>query len=1179
MRKTKSKNKLVALLLTAFVASASAGVLTACSKKSDKTKVDQSEISTDQTTDVSRIKNGSFEFDAAKETTPIVTSPKSWSRSSVLTSKAASGVIDTETSAWDKLTKTGGITPANESEAESKWSEMNVYDRLQYIKTWKESNKNKSVDDLKFYKDHYNISADDIPANDVNPGTHYTESDVAAGKNTKVLMIRNKYTSSSGTAQSFTSSSSLTLPAGTSAKVSLWVKTSQLTYYYHNGEKQSENQDLAVLKNRGAYIGISRTVAGKSKDQVLVKNIDTEKISAENKSNGWVKYEFYLQGSEYASSTFTMVLGLGQGTSSSTMGFVNGYAFFDDVECSIIENSGYADLASTADATVTENNAEFRADKDDINHLKYAVPSGVALNSVTLRDPSGTIDDLFGTNDITAIDAKNNKDFDKTNDKKGIFPKNSVNLETESNAYFKAVWESDFASSYPFDETNEILMLFSAGKTAYEVSTKPITLAANSSALFSVWVKTSKIPSGATGAGISYTETQIDGTPVSSKDEDKKKSLLSSLNSTTGSKTEVDDKDSETGKKEDIFDGWQQCTLLIENETDATKYFTLTFTYGAKEKSAEKSAYGAGYAAFTNFRAIGSNIGSDTDPFTQSEYFSSGTYAATQTFSKDETDAGFAAFDSRKYDASNQLKGIENGFAALANYKGVWGGSSLVASKPDSSVSNNIDDNDYAGLVNKEYATSATVPATSKYKELASIFTNPETFDRSAEPLMIYNKEANKSYGFIAKSNTTIAADSYKTISVRVRTVGNATASVYLIDADKSGSSLALSTPQISYWYDKTGNVCAKDPGGDNFKPSTDTALYLNSRGLYEVNPKWLNESDLQGRYYANLSAYTEKVESGEWTGSLKVSDGGVQYNYDASKWDVEGKDGIAFYHKQGDAEGVYYADRACTVRVYDLKELLPKGLAARTQASAQQGEASLEYTGINTSGKWETYTFYIHTGSEAKNYRLEVWSGTRDNKNVILEEGSYVMFAADNRTELTSDTWGSMLKETLKKAQNGNADFYKSANVRYYAFSFLDSAKFLRYDSAFDTDDIGNAYTSYDSTSYAYKANFDNMEKMSDYVAYLAYTDVTPGEKENIRFADYSKTDVSVTADANDKDNSDSDDSDDTSSSGMNGWLLASSIILAAVLLLAIVSLAVQRIVRKKNRTKAPKTAKPSKK
>ena len=46
-----------------------------------------------------------------------------------------------------------------------------------------------------------------------------------------------------------------------------------------------------------------------------------------------------------------------------------------------------------------------------------------------------------------------------------------------------------------------------------------------------------------------------------------------------------------------------------------------------------------------------------------------------------------------------------------------------------------------------------------------------------------------------------------------------------------------------------------------------------------------------------------------------------------------------------------------------------------------------------------------------------------------------------------------------------------------------------------------------------------------------------------------------------------------------MNGWLFASSIVLAAVLLLAMVSIAVQRIVKKKNRTKAPKTAKPAKK
>ena len=1164
MRNNKSKNKLFALLLTAFFASASAGVLSACSKTSDS-DVDQSEISTDQTTDSSRIKNGSFEFDANKDTTPIVTSPKSWSRSSVLTSKAASGVIDTASDAWDKLTKTGGITPANETEAENKWADMNTYDRLQFIKTWKEENKNKSVDDLKFYEDHYNISADDIPDNDVNPGTHYEESDAAASKNTKVLMIHNKYTSSSGTAQSFTSSSSLTLPAGTSAKVSVWVKTAKLTYYY-TGEN-SENTDLNILKNRGAYIGISRTVAGKSKDQVQVKNINTERMIKDGgvaNQNGWVQYEFYLKGSDYASSTFTMVLGLGQGTSNSVMGFVNGYAFFDDLECTIIENAEYDTLAADADKTADDDTTEFYADKEDLNHLKYAVDSGVTLNSLT-----------FGNAGITAatkIDAENNA-FDTADalDKTGVFAKNSVNTETETNEYFKTVWESDFASSYPFAETNDILMLFSASKTAYEATTQVITLKENSSVLFSVWVKTSKIPSGATGAGISYTETDSEGNAKNTDEE--KTALLSSIDSTTGTKTEVDDTQSAGGKKENIFGGWQQCTLLVENNTDDDKYFTLTFTYGATADDAEKTAYAAGYAAFTNLQAIGSKLSTeDNDPFTQSDYFSTGTYAATKTFDVTEESAGFAAFDSRAYDSKNTQKGIENGFADLANYKGVWGGSSNVLSAPTSS-DDDIDNNPYAGLVNKKYA--ANYVSSGRYNDvegLNALFNAAETeFEQAAEPLLIFNKEASKSYGYLANSSVTVAADSYKTVSVRIKTSanGNANASIYLIDTDnEDGASLTLSTPKISYWYDKTGNVCAKDPKNDKtFKSSTDTALYLNSRGLYEVNTKWLSDKDLQGKYYANLSNYAK-----DENGNLIVADGGVQYNYDASVWENEGTDGIAFYYK----DGAYYADKACTVRVYDLAELVTAGkLTPRTQTSADQGTVALEYTGIETNGEWKTYTFYIHTGSEAKNYRLEVWSGTRDNKSVF-EAGSYVMFAADNRTELTSDTWSSLLKETLKKAQEDYTgdDFFTSAAVRYYAFSFLDSAKFLRYDSSLDKDDIGNAYTSYDSTSDDYK--FDP-EKKSDYVTYLAYGDAILGDEKMI-FADYSKTDVSVTADTND-DNSGDDTADDTSASGMNGWLLASSIILAAVLLLAIVSIAVQRIVKKKNRAKAPKAAKPSKK
>lgn len=228
-------------------------------------------------------------------------------------------------------------------------------------------------------------------------------------------------------------------------------------------------------------------------------------------------------------------------------------------------------------------------------------------------------------------------------------------------------------------------------------------------------------------------------------------------------------------------------------------------------------------------------------------------------------------------------------------------------------------------------------------------------------------------------------------------------------------------------------------------------------------------------------------------------------------------------------------------------------------------GAVTLEKTHIgDTQGAWKTFTFYIHTGNEAKNYRLEVWSGVRDGASAN-EAGSYVMFAANEMDALTADTWKSNLKQSVrnaeaKAAEAGVTDFKKSENVRYYAFSFLDSAKFLRYDSTIDVDDVGNSYTSYDSTS-------------SDYEEGVAYLLDEDGDISRT-YVDYSKTEVTVAADdsSNDSDNDNTDDTTDTS--GVNGWLLASSIILAVVLLLAIVSIAVQRIAKKKNRMKAVKPA-----
>ena len=1136
MSRNKRKNKLLSLFLTAFFLSASAGALTACSGDGDTTQVDQSEVSSNQTADSSRIKNGGFESDTEKASAPIVTSPKSWSKSSQVSSKTASGIIDTKAEAWDSLTKTGNVSPANETEAAEKWADMNAYDRLQYIKNWKAANSGKDLDDLEFYTEQYNISADDIPDADVNPGTHYAEGAAGADKNTKVLMIHNAVssTSSIGAAQYYTSSSTISLAAGTSAKFSVWVKTVKLTYGSENNEAD---------KNRGAYIAVSRTVGGKSRDQVRVQNINTEKINPANNDNGWVKYEFYVKGSNYAASTFTVVLGLGQGTSTNQFGCVNGYAFFDDLECSVIKNSDYDALvpASATDIKqATDTEYEFAADRDCMGIFKYAIDLSSALSAGTFAELGVT------TGGAQKIDAKNN-DFDNadTLDKYGVFTKSTVDdgIAAESNEYFKTVWESDFGS-FPFANSNDVLLLFSASKTAYEAESKTLTLPANSCALYSVWVKTSKIASGNTGAGVILTE-KASLTDVS---DDNTTSLLSSVDSTAGTKTDVDG--SAGAIEEDIFAGWQQCTLLIENKTDAEKYFTLTFTFGATADDAEKSAYGAGYAAFTSL---------ETAALTskQAEFYSTGTYAAKKTFEDETEDVGAAAFDDRASDAGED--DIKTKFTALSSYYGVEGGSAWVNKNNHEAAK--VNQYEYAGLVNKAYA-SAYAATYAAEPTLVTLFSNPEaSFSDAEEPLMIYNKEAGKSYGFIAKSSTSVSADSYKTISVRVKTENGAKAGIYLIDADAADkAAITFNTPKVAYWYDKTGNVCAKDPTDSTFKRDTDTAFFLDKRGLYVANTAWTgyDEATMKDKAFANLSAYEKDAD-----GNLVVAEGGVSYNYDSTVWNNQGVDGVAYYYNNG----TYYAYSDYTVPVTDLMTLVTAGkLTPRSLTADTQGDIVLSAENIDTNGVWQTYTFHLHTGNEAKNYRLEVWSGVRNGESGNAA-GSFVMFAADKRSDLTSDTWTTNVDETVKKAKGAMSedDFKKSENVRYYAFSFLDSSKYLRYDSTLDKDEVGNSYTSYDSTSSDY----------AEGVAYLKYTDANG---DTLVYADFSRTEVSVEADTSDDA---SDDAEDTSSneSGLNVWLLASSILLAAVLLLTIVSIAVRRILKKKGKkVKAPKQKKSKK-
>ena len=338
--KFNKRKKFLALLLSFLMVSSTSLAFVACDDDTDDTDDDTTTSTVE--TDTARINNGSFEFvDTEDETTLLYTSPTGWSKdtsgTSSSSSTAKSGIVNVEEKAWKNLTQSsldGVDAPETADAAAALWDSMSAYDKLKFYETWEDGDHDDDVEDLDFYDtdtDDFNITIDDVPAFGVNPGVHEDAED----GDTHVFMIHNVRADGYGTAQKYASSTTVTVEANTSAKFSVWVKTADLTYA----------DGSPVLAHMGAYIGVTHTVGGTTLDQFQVKNIVADE---------WTQYEFYLRGCSFATSTFKIVLGLGQGGGTNKLEYVQGYAFFDDVTCTLIDNNDYANALTTAGITANE---------------------------------------------------------------------------------------------------------------------------------------------------------------------------------------------------------------------------------------------------------------------------------------------------------------------------------------------------------------------------------------------------------------------------------------------------------------------------------------------------------------------------------------------------------------------------------------------------------------------------------------------------------------------------------------------------------------------------------------------------------------------------------------------------------------------------------------------------------
>ncbi len=1174
---SKSKKNFLALLLSGLMVT-SCAALASC-KEDGTTSSSSSSSSTEDTNtsvnDNGLIKNANFQTaDTKKGLNPIVTSVTGWTRAldtvggnSAHSSQSQSGIIDTDEEAWDKLTRKEKNVEISVEEAKAQWSTFSVREKLAYYEYWKKQNpddKSKIADKLKDFYESFNIDDEDIPT--VNPGTHYEKAEDAP--DTNVLMIHNQNPAISststnktlGSAQKYTSSSTVTVPAGAAAEFSVWVKTAELKSSSTSGATQD-----AIAK--GAYIRVTHSVGNTSLPDFEVKNINTEYINADGANNGWVQYKFHLTGSSYTDTTFTVVLGLGQGSKEERSEQVNGYAFFDDIECNLVEPQKVADVTADKEVGFTTEAEDkivnaYSADWKD--KRTFALTFDKAIDTA-----SGIWENIADKIQFTTGEYKNQKDYTSaagnnplpTLKNNGFDPSKDINavmtldeISKSDNGYLKSIYDNYLKSENEkgawLKADQEIFMMMSADGVAYtakDLLTFDFKPSASSQAeeymVISFFVKTSDL-SGYTGATVTLNDN---GTQTSFTGID------------TSSNTPV-----KIGDNEDYYDGWQQYFLFVENDYEEMEgSFSLSFNYGLTDLTgATQDQFYAGFAAFTGFQI-------DYMSAEEFEAAATGTYAKKVTVtgqSADEETTGNDGFDT----AATLPDTIKEGFANLKNYWGVDSDSYYVkqpASGENVDLGNKGQYNTYAnaGLLNKNYFIGteeddeiiegyfdASVEgsisqklASVAGKETAEEVWNTVIGSDATQPLLIWNdSNMAKSYGYIGTAKKTVSANSYAVVSLRVKAV-NATASIYLIDMDDESYSSTLSIgSNLVYWYDKNGNICAGDPADDK----TEIAFELKSNGLYQARERWSGYSKLTDEqktaYFANLSAYAKDEK-----GNLIVGENGASHAY--TEADEKGNV-IAFYHDGGN----YYADAEKKVQVF--------GLADITKASEEDETKPLPYRYLGNDARalkkevkdtdgWVTVSFYIHTGYLAKNYRLEVWSGTRDGSVVNKstdEKPSYVLFDMNN-PGTAEDNFTKLVEE--KKEMEG-ADMFESV------FSYFDTDKFLRYDKALDTEKVGNLYID----------SFDPTAQTAG-VAYLAY-------EENGNFtvlADYALSEVEVvaTAETEDDDNTTEEEDDHDHADGTNLAMLFSSLAIAIVLVFAIGSIILRKVL--KNHVKVKKSKK----
>ena len=1161
MAKNKQSRKLriATLALSAIMSvAASSFLFTACSQTTE-----DEDTKTETRTDTQTFANGNFEYFSDNDGAYRIASPESWTSSS--------GSNDSGVSASSSVAKSGIV------DTSFNWNQF--YDAYNTYNEYKDIDDDEDVElPDPYYTDidnNYDIPGWDVAkaaaeddqdpdeaaikeaASAINPGTPFAAKETEDETNgTHVLMLHNYRSNKMGTASRYTSSS-ITLAAGTAAEISVWVKTAQMSY----------NDGKPVDGNRGAYIKINNTVGGASQDALVVRNIDTAGVES---NNGWVQYTFYINASPYATTTFTVELGLGmqaEGKDTNKYEYVQGYAFFDDLKYTVMQSKDFdeavsenvpanqalkldlsygSDLSKLDASAATKN--YFSIDLDSTNLSEMNIPSVSATDTVDSR--GNTVATYFKDSSSLTANAAQDKNLS------GLKQASAL---TEDNGYTKNfVKDFEKFNSLAFGGSDKnVLVLYSSLGAPYtatlnndNVSGAPFKLAKDKSMLISFWVKTFDLQGG-TGA----TVTLVDGETETS---------IGAVDTTTLTAVSLVDDEKKADKAtlkqyEDIFDGWQQCFFFVTNTTDKELEFSLKFSYGPTTISGTTlSSYQEGYAAFTGFAY---------QQLSDEEYAvkSTGTYAVEVSLKGDEVTSS-NSFDDVAYTDSETIK---TDVADPRNYKGVYGNSTYVGGAMLEDPAMNAE-NAYAnaGLINKDYTDEgngydgslgwmsvlkANYPTYADAIKLSNEMWNAIFGEDCNQPLLIANT-VKQAYGFVGTS-TSISSSSYTQVTLRVKLSGKTTANIYLIEssAKDKGEKLYTDTLKyssgVSYRYDKDGNVVSKEPSDKDFNAKTDTLLYKQSNGL------WSTTKDHSGDvWYANLTNFQKDDD-----GNLIDSDKNIVY-YVAE-------------NEQEKADGIYYRYKTdndtLEVKVKDFTASDVDLTGATVQSAVEKQLSRTVYNDSDSPSDWIYVRFFIASGDESKNYRLEVWSGSRD-AQTQNNANTFVAFDVVSYSSLDQSSFDSLVSENLdeyaqsldlrnaeelKESYEKNPDTYingTDTQLVYYHYSLFDDDDYKSFDANYSED--SDSYADYDPSTY------------SNSVSYFNYRHDIAGTEYYDTFVNYSTYEVTVATSTED----DTTTEEDTANTPeYNVWLLVASIVLAIVLVFTLIALLIRKLlanIRKKS-------------